>query len=64
MIKGQQARHDPVAILAGIGLADRAALATLIALFHETGAASLVKAAAKGLWDKITVLAGQTDHAS
>lgn len=61
MINGHQARHDPIAILAGIGLADRAALATLLALFQQAGSASLVKAAAKGLWGKLTVLAGQSD---
>ena len=55
---------EPIAILAGIGLADRAALATLLALFQEADNASLVKAAAKGLWGKLTVLAGQADIAA
>ena len=61
MTNEHQAHHDPIAILAGIGLADRAALATLLALFQQAGGASLVKAAAKGLWGKLTVLAGQPD---
>lgn len=59
MTPEHQAWHDPIAILAGLGLADRAALATLLALFQQAGSAALVKAAAKGLWGKITVRSGQ-----
>ena len=51
--------QDPISILSGIGLADRAAMATLLALLQQAGSASLIKAAAKGLWERLAVVGGK-----
>ena len=59
MTDEHHASQDPISILSGIGLADRAALATLLALFQEAGGGSLAKAAEKGLWARLPGVVGK-----